>query len=263
LTVSSDYSRFEIKNLSLGYTTYSDYVAIKPLGAPELTEAELALVGVYNEVWDHNKCKPATNAMTISASEEAAYGRLKVKLLVTEDGSAYTGYATLEASVLKVQIGGQSHPKFGTVWNPDEVLELTVNANGTLTMSNWTDGNYNKLGNYVATKVAQSDDENAEAGPLAGTWNVTCEMGDEWGSNFATKTGTMVIKGSGTSYTIESIVGVSYGLSATLEGGNALVVSKNGATLKLVYDAVNDTLTSEGVFQDWEHNAIKNIVATR
>jgi hypothetical protein len=201
--------------------------------------------------------------MTISASEEAAYGRLKVKLLVTEDGSAYTGYATLEASVLKVQIGGQSHPKFGTVWNPDEVLELTVNANGTLTMSNWTDGNYNKLGNYVATKVAQSDDENAEAGPLAGTWNVTCEMGDEWGSNFATKTGTMVIKGSGTSYTIESIVGVSYGLSATLEGGNALVVSKNGATLKLVYDAVNDTLTSEGVFQDWEHNAIKNIVATR
>jgi hypothetical protein len=383
LTVASDFSKFEIANLSLGYSSYTNYLAIKPLGAPELTEAELALVGVYNETWTHSKHNPATNGMEIKASEEASFGRLIVKFLVTEDGSAYTGYASLENSVLKVQIGGQSHAKLGTQWKPDVVVELTVNADGTLTMPTWKDGNYNDLSNYVATKYVEGGDdsgEGEETGPFAGTWNVayestdnlysdngtwtsktgtmtiegtagaykitnflgksvswaltesgntlsysasglelsftydetrgelktatgatitdymsfrirsivatkdaaeggegegteamsfagtwnvTCEMGDTWGSNFASKTGTMVISGSGTSYTIESIAGVNYGLSATLEGDNKLVASKNGATLTLVFDSSNNTLTFEGVFQDWEHNAIKNIVATK
>ena len=155
LTVAEDFSRFEVKNLSIGYTTYSDYVAFPALGAPELTEAELALVGTYNESWTHPKHAPATNAMVISASEEASFGRLYVKFLVTEDGSAYAGYATLEESVLTVQIGGQSHPKLGTQWNSDVKLALTVNADGTLTMPTWKDENYNELSDYVATKVVE------------------------------------------------------------------------------------------------------------
>ena len=122
-----------------------------------------------------------------------------------------------------------------------------------------------RIRSIVATKEAAEggEGEGTEAMSFAGTWNVTCEMGDTWGSNFASKTGTMVISGSGTSYTIEPIAGVNYGLSATLEGDNKLVASKNGATLTLVFDSSNNTLTFDGTFQDWEHNAIKNIVAAK
>ena len=385
LTVAEDFSRFEVKDLSIGYSTYSDYVAFPALGAPELTEAELALVGTYNESWTHSKHAPATNGMVISASEEASFGRLYVKFLVTEDGSAYAGYATLEESVLTVQIGGQSHPKFGTQWNPDVKLALTVNTDGTLTMPTWKDVSYNDLSNYVATKVVESEggdegevtddpiagtwdvtyestdnlysdngtwtsqtgtieisgaegnytitnflgksvswaltqsentlsyskdglnltltfDEAAgqlttttgvsltdyasfrirnivatksvaepetpvepevpAEDPIAGTWSVTCEMGDTWGDNFASKTGEMIITGADGEYVIKSIAGVTYELSATF-AGNVLSASKNGGTLSLAYDADNKTLTFNGTFQDWEHNAIKNIVATK
>ena len=164
LTVSSDFSRLEVANLSLGYYTYSNYSAFLPLGAPELTDEELALVGTYNETWVHSKATPAENGMVISASEEASFGRLYVKFLVTSDGSAYQGYATYADSKLTVKVGGQSHPKLGTQWNPDAVIVLTVNSDGSLTMPTWTDGSYNNLSEYVATKVAGSDEGEGEGG---------------------------------------------------------------------------------------------------
>jgi hypothetical protein len=164
LTVASDFSRLEIANLSLGYYTYSNYSAFLPLGAPELTDEELALVGTYNETWVHSKATPAENGMVISASEEASFGRLYVKFLVTNDGSAYQGYATYADSKLTVAVGGQSHPKLGTQWNPSAVIVLTVNSDGTLTMPTWKDGNYNELSEYVATKVAGSDEGEGEGG---------------------------------------------------------------------------------------------------
>ena len=188
LTVAEDFSRFEVKDLSIGYSTYSDYVAFPALGAPELTEAELALVGTYNESWTHSKHAPATNAMVISASEEASFSRLYVKFLVTEDGSAYAGYATLEESVLTVQIGGQSHPKLGTQWNPDVKLALTVNADGTLTMPTWKDANYNDLSDYVATKVVESEggDEGATLESLVGTWHEKFSAGSPYENDLMT-----------------------------------------------------------------------------
>lgn len=271
LTVSENFSRFEVANLNLGYNTYSDYVAFPALGAPELTEAELALVGTYNESWTHSKHAPATNAMVISASEEASFGRLYVKFLVTEDGSAYAGYATLEESVLTVQIGGQSHPKLGTQFNPDVKLALTVNADGTLTMPTWKDGNYNELSDYVATKVVESEggDEGDDEGdgevtddPFVGKWTVTCEMGDTWGSNYAAKTGEMVIEGANGEYVIKSIAGVTYNISVALNG-NTLSGTSQGATMTLTYDAENNTLTQSGSYADFSNNAIKNIVATK
>ena len=164
LTVASDFSRLEVANLSLGYNTYTSYSAFLPLGAPELTDEELALVGTYNETWVHSKATPAENGMVISASEEASFGRLYVKFLVTNDGSAYQGYATYADSKLTVAVGGQSHPKLGTQWNPSAVIVLTVNSDGTLTMPTWKDGNYNELSEYVATKVAGSDEGEGEGG---------------------------------------------------------------------------------------------------
>lgn len=267
LTVAEDFSRFEISDLSLGYNTYNSYSAFPPLGAPELTEAELALVGTYNESWTHPKHAPATNGMTISASEEASFGRLYVKFLVTEDGSAYAGYATLEESVLTVQIGGQSHPKLGTQFNPDVKLALTVNADGTLTMPTWEDGNYNELSDYVATKVVESEggdegDGEVTDDPFVGTWTVTCEMGDTWGNNYAAKTGEMVIEGANGEYVIKSIAGVTYNISVALNG-NTLSGTFQDATMTLTYDAENNTLTQSGSYADFSNNAIKNIVATK
>ena len=202
LTVSPDYKTISTSSLTLGYSTYSDYKAILPLGPAVLTAEEEALVGTYNETWNHPKHAPATNAMEISASEEASFGQLKVKFLVTGDGSAYTGYASLEESVLKVQIGGQSHAKLGTQWNPDVVLSLTVNSNGTLTMPTWKDGSYNDLSNYVATKVGTSepdpetpgagDEEDSSLNAFVGTWSESFDFQQYSWSPAATYTNASV-----------------------------------------------------------------------
>ena len=190
--VSADYDTFTASSFnvptSLGLSQVSGYKAVTPLGPAQLTTEEQALVGTYNESWTHPKHAPATNAMVISASEEASFGRLYVKFLVTEDGSAYAGYATLEESVLTVQIGGQSHPKLGTQFNPDVKLALTVNADGTLTMPTWKDGNYNNLSDYVATKVVESEggDEGATLESLVGTWHQKFSAGSSYENDLMT-----------------------------------------------------------------------------
>lgn len=194
LKVSDDFNRFSSDGFGIpgayGSVSVTNYLAVASLGPAQLTEAEQALVGVYDESWTHGKnIMPAENAMVISASEEAAYGQLKVKLLVTSDGSAYEGYATLEGNKLIVPVGGQSHPKFGTIWNPDAVIELTVNTDGTLSMSSWEDGNWSKLTNYVATKVASGGDS-GEENPLV---KVMCGTYSEEYSHSWLTPGTLTI----------------------------------------------------------------------
>ena len=273
LTVAEDFSRFEVANLSVGYTTYSDYVAFPALGAPELTEAELALVGTYNETWTHSKHAPATNAMVISASEEASFGRLYVKFLVTEDGSAYAGYATLEESVLTVQIGGQSHPKLGTQWNPDVKLALTVNADGTLTMPTWTDGNFNALSDYVATKVVESEggdegDGEVTDDPFVGTWTVTYEAAGDLQSyddpKWATQTGEMTIELKDGTYVLTTFVGKTVNWTLTKDG-NKFSYSNNGVDLTFTFDEATGQLStaSGAVVTDWTSFKFRNIVATK
>lgn len=153
ITVAADFTKFEATNLSIGYSSYASFVAIKPLGEAVLTEAEQKLVGTYDENWTHQSVAYGYQAMKIQVSDEATYGQLKVKFLVSDDGSAFNAYANLEDGVLKVKLGNLKHNKFGQVWNPDFVMELQVNDNGTLTMSEWEDANFKKLTNYVATKV--------------------------------------------------------------------------------------------------------------
>lgn len=239
LIVTNDFKTISADNLSLGYSTYTEFKAILPLGPAVLTAEEEALVGTYNETWVHEKHAPATNAMEISASEEASFGQLKVKFLVTGDGSAYTGYASLEESVLKVQIGGQSHAKLGTQWNPDVVVNLTVNPDGTLTMPTWTDGNYYDLSEYLATPVIDSgdgDDEGestgvANAASLHGTYSE--EFIDFAGSH----EGTMSISVEGENITVRMLAyGSGYSAyylecPATLSlDGKTLTVESNGVT---------------------------------
>ena len=264
LTFSADYSTvtatsFEIS--SKGVYSVSNYKAFLPLGPAELTEAEAALVGTYDESWKFgNNAVAALGGMVISASEEASYGQLKVRFF-TYQGGSFEVYGVLNEGKLTVKVGGLTHPTLGQVYNPDEKIEFTVNNDGTLTFASfYLSKNHT---NYVATKVVEQEGgDKEEGGPLAGTWNVTCEMGDTWGSDVASKTGTMVITGSGENYVIQSIAGVNYGLSVVWNG-SALTGGKNGATMTLVYDEANGTLTFTGEYMDYEHNVVKNIVATR
>ena len=157
ITVAADFSRFDATNLSIGYSSYVSFVAIKPLGEAVLTDAEQALVGTYNETWTHESIAAGTNAMKITASNEASYGQLKVKFLVSADGSAFNAYANLENGVLKVKLGNLKHNKFGQIWDPSYVMELQVGSDGKLTMSQWTDDSGKALTNYVATKVTEQE----------------------------------------------------------------------------------------------------------
>lgn len=199
LTVSSDFSKLENSMFSLGSYTISNYVAIRPLGAPELTPAELAIVGVYNETWTHSKGTPAVNGMEISASEEAAYGNLYVKFLVTDNGGRFEGYATLNNNTLTVPVGEQSHSNFGKIWDPSAVLTLTVNDNGTITMPEWTDAKGYKLTNYVATKVVEDGgeeggDKEEVVNPLVEA--ILGEYTESWTGNHYIDKGKLIISKS-------------------------------------------------------------------
>lgn len=157
IKVAADFSRFDATNLSIGYSSYVSFVAIKPLGEAVLTDAEQALVGTYNETWSHPTVSAGVNGMKITVSDEATYGQLKVKFLVSNEGSAFNAYANLEDGVLKVKLGNLKHNKFGQVWDPSYVMELQVGSDGKLTMSQWTDEYGKALTNYVATKVTEQE----------------------------------------------------------------------------------------------------------
>ena len=271
LTVSEDFSRFEVANLSLGYNTYNSYSAFPPLGAPELTEAELALVGTYDESWSYNGtiAAPTPSAMTIKASDEAAFGRLLVKFL-NIDGYFSECYANISEDGTKLSIDSYNayHGKYFSIQQP---IDMTINADGSLTFSSASMQNWKTVANYVAVKVVEGgegeeggDEGDGEAtdDPFVGTWTVTCEMGDNWGYNYAAKTGEMVIEGANGEYVIKSIAGVTYNISVALNG-NTLSGTFQGATMTLTYDAENNTLTQSGSYADFSNNAIKNIVATR
>jgi len=191
LTVASDFSRFEVENLSLGYSTYSDYVALLPLGAPELTEAELALVGTYNESWKYNGSVAAAtaDAMTIEASDEAAYGRLFVKFLNIE--GSYTGcYAKLseDGTKLELQSNGASHGKYFSIVQP---VTLTINSDGSLSCKSLYVQNYKEISDYLAVKVVveeggEGDGEGATLESLVGTWHETFNAGGPYENDLMT-----------------------------------------------------------------------------
>lgn len=180
VNVASDFSTFEATNLSIGNSNYASFVAIKPLGEAVLTEAEQALVGTYNETWTHTSIAASVNGMEISASDEAYYGQLKVKMLVSSAGS-FIAYADLENTTLKVKVGDATHNSFGKIWDPSFVFELTVAADGRLTMANW-DSEEGAISNYSATKVVASSDK-VTAASLVGNWSESFTAGGPYTSD--------------------------------------------------------------------------------
>ena len=237
LTVSENFAQISASRLSVGYSTIENYVAVLPLGEAELTEAETALVGTYNEVWIYNGAEVTSEGgMVIAASEEAAYGQLKVTFLTYEGGS-FTGYASLADGKLSVKIGGLNHSKFGTMWNPDQVMEFTVNADGTLTFSKFEDGNWKTHTDYVATKVVEEGGEDGEGAAsvdaLVGTWHETFSAGSIYENDLMTialsddpskgqlKVRMFVYESWGTTYELVCYANLS-------EDGTTLTVLTNG-----------------------------------
>lgn len=268
--VSADYDTFTASEFnvptSVGLNKVSGYKANSPLGPAQLTTEEQALVGVYNETWTHQNQQPAVNGMEIAASNEASYGQLKVKFFTTTDGSSFTAYASLEDSKLKVAVGGMNHPKFGPIWDPSAVIEFTVEADGTLKLSQWQDGNWKNMTDYVATKVVESEG-GEEDGKLAGTWNATYESCDNLyddSGNWTNSTGEILIEGQEGMYSIKKFLGYSVNWTMNQEG-NVLSCDVAEALLQLTYDESTGKLTSAtGVsICDWVNFRVRNIVATK
>ena len=173
LTVSADYKKISSSGFSLGSTGIYSYEAVLPLGEAVLTEAEQALVGRYDESWEYTKSYGSTatqesseGGMTISASDEAAYGQLKLKFL--SKGGAFTCYADLKNGSLAVYANGASHSSYGTAQSD---ITMTV-TDGVLTFTSMPvalNNSYGSIDNYSATKAEAS--EGFSVTELLGDWS--------------------------------------------------------------------------------------------
>ena len=192
IKVNADYSKFENTMWSLGSFTITNYVALKPLGAPELTAAEQALVGTYDESWVYNRATVTSSGqMTISASEDAAYGQLKVKFLYV-GGSYAECYATLSSDEKTLNLNSNGVAHSGAYSKIQQPIEMAIAEDGKLTVSSFYVGiSYYEVSGYVATKVVQGGDEPSTpsgitAADLVGTWNEVFNFGEDY-------TGTLTI----------------------------------------------------------------------
>ncbi len=212
---------------------------------------------------------------TIALSDDFSKGVYKISNMFMADTYHHEGqqfsnkggeyYADIEGGILTVHRAGSvlsyGFTKDFEVAYDASKKEFSISEPlGTYSYSPNTYGDVYLLNYKAVVKVdapAGGDD------PIAGTWDVTCELGDIYGMSAPVPTtGVMIISGSAGSYVIESIAGVNYGLPVTFDG-TTLTGGKNGATLTFVYDADAKTLTFTGTYQDYENKIVKNINATK
>lgn len=155
LTVSNDFSTMTGNGFYIGtVSAYGEYSALKALGAPTLTSEEEALVGLYNESWTYDGASvETTNGMTISASDEAAYGRLKVTFL--SNGGSLTCYANLDGNSLNVISAGVKHATYGEAYT-DITMTISDKTLSFATLQMLKDWNMTDVTNYTATKIETS-----------------------------------------------------------------------------------------------------------
>lgn len=158
-TVSVDFSKISATNgVFLGGVTidpYSgNYNAFRAQGAPTLTSEEEALVGLYNESWTYDGASvETTNGMTISASDEAAFGRLKVTFL--SNGGSLTCYANLDGNSLNVISAGVKHATYGEAYT-DITMTISDKTLSFATLQMLKNWNMTDVTNYTATKIETS-----------------------------------------------------------------------------------------------------------
>ena len=276
LTVSADFKTISAAYLDLG-TTITDYKAILPLGEAVLTEAEQALVGRYDESWlyDNNAATPDAGVMQISVSDEASYGQLRVRFLAI-NSSYFDAYAQLDGNQLKVKIGGLKHGYFGEVYNPDEILAMTVNEDGTLTFDSfYSSAKFKYVTEYRAVKSAASQPIQG----LAGTWYAEYDGADyssyPGGFSAYTKKSSPIIISEGSSeneYIITNFLGFEctpnanplydYSLAARLEG-NTLTIAAKSQYPEMVFTYTDGQLLCSNEYEIPYQLKFKNLVAIR
>ena len=254
IKVSADYSKFENTMWSLGSFTITNYVALKPLGAPELTAAEQALVGTYDESWVYNRATVTSSGqMTISASEDAAYGQLKVKFLYV--GGTYAEcYATLSSDEKTLNLNSQGVAHSGTYSKIQQPIELAIAEDGKLTVSSFYVGiSYYEVSGYVATKVVQGGDEPSTpsgitAADLVGTWNESFTFGEDY-------TGTLTITETDSpskgQLKVRMLAQSSYYLDCYADlssDGTTLTAKTNGVVYQDGSDYASETFKADFVF---------------
>ena len=199
LTVSNNYqisadSGLQIGLISIYPSSYGGkYLAVKKQGAPELTAEEEALVGMYNETWKYQKSYSsaiedvsATNGMTIAASDEAAFGRLKVTFL--SKGGSFACYANLDGSSLQILSNGATHATYGTAQDDItmSVSEETLSFSSLPVVEGY---NYGTISDYSATKVEIAGGAVTAEG-LIGTWHEEFLAGETHSSDSMTISAT-------------------------------------------------------------------------
>lgn len=190
-TVSADFAEISATGgVSLGGVTINSYGgkynAVRAQGAPTLTAEEEALVGTYNESWKYQKSYSSpvedvtsNNGMMISASDEAAYGRLKVTFL--SKGGSYTCYANLSGSSLNVLSSGANHASYGAAQH-DIVMSISEGVLSFSSLAVVYSYNYGTISDYTATKVETSGGA-VTAEDLIGTWHEEFMAGSSYSSD--------------------------------------------------------------------------------
>lgn len=182
--------------------------------------------------------------------------------MIQNQGGVY--YADVEGNVLTIRYA-ESVKSYG--FSKD--FEVAYNAgDNSFSLESIKTYNYSNsrdayIAEYKAAVKVNTPAAGDDSDPIAGTWDITCDLGTAQGTPYTATTGTMVISGSNGSYVIETIAGETYNVNATLDGNTLTSEEKNGATLVFTYDASAKTLTQSGEFVTWELKAVKNIVATK
>ena len=217
------------------------------------------------------------NEFTIVLSDDFSKGTYKVSNIFKTDniwlqGPTYPNqggeyYADYVDGKLTLKLEGARKSYF---FSSDIVLtykDKAFTASDPIAFGANAYSSYNRagfIGGYAAAvKVEEEPTPGQQTDPIAGDWDVTCMMGDSWGSNYAEKKGTMVISSSAGQYTLVSIAGIEYNLSLTF-ANNVLTGQKNGSTLKLTYDSATNTLTQDSnEFMTYVDPAFKGLIATK
>ncbi len=217
LNVSEDYVITSQSDIKVGYYSLTDFKALVPQGPAVLTEAEEAVCGFYNETYTYASTYGTPSnvsnekGMHIYASDEAAYGQLKVVCMTYSPSYgtySMTCYADLseDGKELILHSKGVVHAQFSTA---DTDYTLVIGENGALSCESLTfNSEYTNITGYTASPVVENvgGDEPGDASlsKFEGTYAQTCNV---WNMDDST---TMTVSVSGDKLVLTGFLALSF-----------------------------------------------------
>lgn len=259
LTVAADYSSITATDLQIQDVIASSYSAIISKGEVTLTAEEEALLGYYDETWTYEgNSGGGSKGMMIEKSDEGAFGQFIITCL-TVGGSYFKGYAQMTGDEITLKVGKQLHSTFNKIGEAIlfdlNTIVFTVNNDGSLSFSSWSDANSNFVTNYVATKSSEQGegesegDESSSLTALVGSWNETFDYYQGWGDP-VTQTGVVTVTLEGDKLLFTNMFntvqwgntksGKYYGVLSD-DGKNILISDVNSSSPHAVYGPIQDS----------------------